>query len=139
MYNFKFMDSWPAWVRWLSVFPATMVSVAFLFASNAIADSVLPQAILAGGEPVALLTMNVWPVVLFSTSALFVWLGAATAPHFKLVSALVIAVAPIAFAYRGHTSMSVRSTEACIVGVMVAWILIAWGYLRRRQAGFLTR
>jgi hypothetical protein len=85
MNNFKFMDSWPAWVRWLLVFPVAGVCFGFGFVALGILATVLRNSELIMGAVAV-----VWSILY---SAVFVWCGGATAPRFKLVVAALLGLA----------------------------------------------
>lgn len=146
MDNFKFMDSWPAWVRWVAVLPASLLAVALCALAEAVIYTVLARA----GKPDSLVPLTV--VALFFCGALFVWTGAATAPRFKLGVAFVLAGVPLWLAYRDYAvrtaglhaigpyvwqakdvfSYLLNAAIALILGVVVGLGLTMWGALRRR-------
>jgi hypothetical protein len=136
MDNFKFMDSWPAWVRWVLVLPvaAAGYGLKFLLAT----PLELYYMDMGDNDPRLSIVNPLYFAIFVICSALFVWCGAATAPRFKLLVALVLA--PVALAFAGfHFATYPEGEIAMLVGVVVACGLIVWGYLRRRQAGLPSR
>ena len=95
----------------------------------------------------------------FVVAVLPICSGAAAAPRFKLTVALILAAVPLSLAYQDYAnremglrligpyeqtanelfSFLLNSAIAFVVGVIVAWGLILWGYFRRRQAGLASR
>src|SRR5271165_3305076 len=90
MDNFKFMDSWPAWVRWLLVLPVAAACYSLSFGLFIVMFNIVWHL---HGSFNAL-----FDVVVAICSAAFVWLSLATAPRFKLLVALVLALVPLAYA-----------------------------------------
>ena len=135
--NFKFMDSWPAWVRWLLVLVAANgLPLFWLFVSRVFGDG--------------------WTSLiacLFLASASTIWCSVAIAPGSKLGVALGLGSIALIFAYSGYLE-DVRAANtpnmlnldpthniscALVGGVIVAWGLVVWGYLGRRQARLPSR
>jgi hypothetical protein len=135
--NFKFMDSWPAWVRWVLVLPATVAA----WASIGLLASLAP----AGLQPELKYRHPELLLMIFGVA--IVWCGAATAPRFKLGTALLLGIA--LWIFTSYLMLSLEYVSASthswgwfwpwFVGVLIAWGLILWGYLRRRQAGLASR
>ena len=134
MDNFKFMDSWPAWVRWLLAITAVNVILLPVFRVLETRDS---------GDSLFSL------VACLFASACAIWFGAATAPSSKLGVALMIGVVVLGFAYSSY-QWDVRAANipnmlnldpthsvswALVGGVAISWGVVALGYLRRRRAG----
>ncbi|HME80767.1 MAG TPA: hypothetical protein VKF82_01685 [Candidatus Eremiobacteraceae bacterium] len=132
MDNFKFMNSWSAWVRWVAVVP-----VATFFYGLA---ALLTNGLLRIWDPRSFRLAGVFLVAtLVICSSLFVWCGAATAPRFKLVIALLLGLGPLIVAFYAAPVMGWFGYAVFGGGVFVAWALATWGYLRRRRAGSLSR
>ena len=130
MDNFKFMDSWPAWVRWLLVAPAiVLVSWFFWLISDVAANAPL------------------WFYLVMATiySAVLVWCAAATAPRFKLLLALALGLVLIAAVLPLGPTVGLWSVHfwdwsgPYVAGVIIAWGLVAWARMRRRRAGLPSR
>lgn len=141
------MDSWPAWVRWVLVVPASLVGVAFCAVSYILAY----LALYHGQKPQGLPPFSI--AAPFFCSALFIWCGIAAAPRFKFAVALILSLAPLWLAYQDYATRAaglhlvgpyvwqandlfsylLHAVIALIGGVVVAWGLALWGYLRRRQ------
>jgi len=99
-------------------------------------------------------SLILWVLVL--APGCFVWCGAATAPRLKLVVASVFGFAVLVYLIvnyqnaleeagssefmSGFDLYIWRAVDPFIIGVVaIAWGLILWGYLRRRQAGLPSR
>ena len=149
MDNFKFMDSWPAWVRWLAVLPTIAIALGIV-----VGITVLLYLLMIAPHdrsPYAILPLAKFAD--FFACALFIWCGVAAAPRSKLVVASILSLAPILLIYRDYATLAMnsrllgspgmdalysselRDMVASISGFVVAWGLIVWGDLRRRQAG----
>src|SRR5215470_763964 len=120
------MDSWPGWLRWALVIPAACVASLF---------AVLAAPLVDQHHVIAAL------VSLLLFSALFVWLGVATAPSSKLVVAAILGFVVLGFDFAAYvegvreangggflSNMLIdlwRGTAPSIIGgVIVAWGLI---------------
>ena len=146
------MDSWPAWVRWLLVLPASFLVLALCMLVQGF-------AVLALGAGRLDLIVPVRVGISFIVAVLFILSGSATAPRAKSVVALLLAALPLWLAYQDYSAraMGLRtigpyeqtanevfsflldSAIALVVGVVVAWGLVLRGYFRRRQAGLPSR
>jgi hypothetical protein len=134
------MDSWPAWVRWVALLPAVILVSILKIVALALVSS--PSIVV---------------VIWLLTSTLFVWSGVAVAPRLKWVVALILALPLIyvaktfldesarravvvpASAYHDYVLVLVEWAVAILAGTVIAWGLIVWGYLRRRQVSMVSR
>jgi len=123
--NFKFMDSWPAWVRWLLVIAAAnLLPLVWLLAFRVFGDNwIFLLACLILGTAGA------------------IWCSVSTAPNSKMGITLAVGVIVLIFAYSDYLKnvrASLDPTQgvplALVSGVLVAWGFILWGYFRRRRA-----
>jgi len=127
--NFKFMDSWPAWVRWLAsvLLPGAAVVIFVMLAVS------FPPS---WSTPIVF--VDIFCAAANGCSFLFVWGGAASAPRFKLIVALFLGLAALALTL-DLADFDARELILVVPGVVLAWGIILWGYLRRRRAGLPSR
>jgi hypothetical protein len=127
MDNFKFMDSWPARVRWVTSIVLPVASLV-LFAVLALNSRI------TWTSPIAI--VDLVGAAAIGCSFLFVWSGTASAPRFKLLVAVLLGLGAFIL------GLDPAGDQALVViapGVMIAWGLVFWGYLRRRRAGLASR
>jgi hypothetical protein len=136
--DFKFMGSWPAWIRWLVVLPiAFAVASVFWILADLFSNA-------------AFFELAVLPV-----SFLFVWCGVATAPRFKLTVAFILALVSLRLAShvffdltgshwffpfgRGvwlFTFWIMPESWPYLLGLVIALGLAVWRGVRRRRNPF---
>ena len=141
------MDSWLAWVRWLAaLIVLALIHRYFWWPVDTIAWILRePQLLLRNVAIFNFLTLL--------GSFLFVWCPVCAAPRFKLAIAFFLGLFPLNVPYdllslfgvvgqhhsRLGVSLYVPTSWWYVTGVLIAWALIGWGYLRRRQAGLPSR
>lgn len=131
------MDSWPEWVRWVTLLPVIVVlPVALYFIGYFAWGALSPWLSLSVQKYLGLL------LVYFPT-VLFVWSGIAVAPRLKFVVAIALGLFAFYVAYVSHGvyldyDQKVYPVDFGAVsfagGAITAWVLAFWGYLRRRRA-----
>ena len=136
--NFKFMDSWPAWVRGplaVAVVNVIVLPVFLVLETRDYGGSLFFQLVCLLG------------------SACAIWCGVATVPSAKLATALVLGGFVLSFAYTSYQwdirAASIpsmlnldpthRVSLALVGGVVVGWGVVTLGYLRRRRASLPSR
>lgn len=124
MDNFTLMDSWPEWVRWLLILPVA----ALCFALGYVSIIVWATALWNSGT-----VLLIWGVVF---SAVLIWCTCCTAPSFKFVVAVLLAI--VLFLTLAVSKFPLFGMISVSVGLILAGGLIVWGYLRR-QAGSASR
>jgi hypothetical protein len=118
--NFKFMGSWPAWVRWIAVI-ADIVVYTCLFVW-------LVQSDMAWN-------WQRFGVILVILGFLSVWGGIAIAPRFKVIPAIFLGLLAMSLASHPWMTDYPYPSFAWFVGtgVAIAWAFSVWGYLRSRR------
>ena len=141
MDNFKFMDSWPSWVRWLAVLIIITATVLWWLVASPVYTWLAAQPYDFGRV--------VWILWLIWTAA-FLWCCVAAAPRFKVAVALLLGLvslcmASYAFYLLGPERWRLpRSLWDFFIflfdpyswpyamGLLITCLLVVWGLLQRR-------